>query len=112
MAVLAVFDTTEQIDSRTTPDLLAQILYEFIPESNSWLSEPPEDNPTGENWNPAWSNLPEAIAVIDQFLRSDAARRMEIPDFTTDELLEELRLFREELSSANTKTSGFYLCAF
>jgi len=112
MEVLAVFDTKEQIDSRTTPDLLAQILFEFIPQSNTWLSEPPEDDPTGKNWNPAWSNLSEAIAVIDQFLGSDAARHMEIPDFTTEELLEELRLFREELSAATTKTSRFYLCAY
>ena len=53
MEMLAVFDTKEQIDSRFTPNLLAQILFEFIPQSNTWLSEPPEDDPTGQNWNPA-----------------------------------------------------------
>lgn len=52
MDVLAVYDTQEQIESKFTPDLLAQVLFENIPRSDAWISVPEEDDPTGANWTP------------------------------------------------------------
>ena len=52
MDVLAVYDTTEMIDSKFTPDLLAQLMFEYVPKSASWISVPEEDDPAGANWTP------------------------------------------------------------
>ncbi|MPN07423.1 hypothetical protein SDC9_154693 [bioreactor metagenome] len=109
MEVLAVYDTTEQIESRTTPDLLAQLLFAYLPQSEAWISVPEEDDPTGENWTPQWTDISVALAEIERFLKSEPAHQMEIPDFTTDELIGELHLFRDELKRASAHTSRFHL---
>jgi len=112
MEVIAVYDTEAQIESRTTSDFLAQILCEYIPKSEAWLSEPPEDDPAGKNWTSEWSNISEAVAEIERFLNSDEAGRIAVPDFTIEEVHNELSLFRDELRAASAHTSRFYLAAY
>jgi len=112
MEVLAVYDTKQQIESRTTAKLLAQLLFEYLPQSDAWISVPDEDDPTGKNWTPQWSEISAAVAEIESFLRSEAANRMTIPDFSTDELIDELRLFCDELRTASAYTSRFHLCVY
>ena len=112
MELMAVYDTTEKVESKTTPDLLAQLILEYVPQSNSWLSMPDEDDPTGENWTAQWSDIDDAIGEIDRFLASEAADQMAVDDFTTDELKDELRLFCDELRSARRHTSKFHLCIY
>jgi hypothetical protein len=112
MEILAVYDTTERIESHYTPDLLAQVLFEYVPKSNSWVSVPDDGNPTGKNWAPKWSDLAEASAEIERFLASNDARGMAVDGFTTDELIDELRLFCDELQSANKLTSRFHLSVY
>ncbi len=111
-SVFAVYDTEEPVESGTTPDLLGQLLFEYVPKSERWVSIPSEDDPAGDNWIPRWSNILEAIAEIDQFLRSAAAHNMVVPEFTMDELLAELHAFRDELQRASAWTSKFHLCAY
>ena len=112
MEGLTVYDTKEQIESGTTPDLLAQLLFEYLPQSDAWVSVPDEDDPTGENWTPRWSDISAAVADVERFLSSDAARQMAIPDFSTDELVDDLRLFVTELRAASAHTSRFHLCVY
>jgi hypothetical protein len=75
MDLMAVYDTTEKIESKTTPDLLAQLLLEHIPQSSSWVSVPEEGDPTGEKWTPHWSDITEALAEVERFLASETAGR-------------------------------------
>ncbi len=112
MDVLAVYDPKEKIESKFTPDLLAQLLFEYVPKSDSWVSIPEENNPTGANWTPQWTDITEAIAEVERFLRSEDARRMAVDGFTTDELVDELRLFCDELKAASRHTSKFHLCVY
>jgi len=112
MDLMAVYDTTEKIESKTTPDLLAQLLLEHVPQSNSWVSVPDEDDPTGGNWTPHWSDISEATAEVERFLASDAARQMVVDGFATEELIDELRLFCYELRAASKHTSKFHLCIY
>lgn len=112
MEAMAVYDTTEKVESKTTPDLLAQLLLEYVPQSNSWISVPDEDDPTGENWTPQWSDIPEAVAELERFLTSEAAGEMEVNGFTTGELIDELHLFADELKAASRHTSRFHLCVY
>ncbi len=112
MDLMAVYDTTEKIESKTTPDLLAQLLLEHVPQSNSWVSVPDEDDPTGENWTPQWSDISEATAEVERFLASEAARQMVVDGFATEELIEELRLFCDELRAASKHTAKFHLCIY
>jgi hypothetical protein len=112
MEVLAVYDTEQQIETRTTPDVLAIILCENLPQSDAWISAPDEDDPTGKNWTPQWSDIPTAIGEIERLLVSDSARQIAVPGFTTDELMDELTLFRDELRAASAHTSRFYLCVY
>ena len=110
--VISVFDTPQQISSETTPDLLAQLLFQHLPRSQEWVSIPDEDDPTGEHWTPRWTSISEALAEVDRFLDSPAARQMEIPGFTTDELTDELRAFRDELQAASAHTTRFHLSVY
>jgi hypothetical protein len=112
MDVLAVYDTKEKIESKFTPDLLAQVLFENVPKAESWVSVPAEDDPSGTNWTPQWTDISEAIGEVERFLGSEDAQRMAVDGFTTDELVEELRLFCEELKSASRHTPKFYLCVY
>ena len=112
MEVLVVYDTNERIETKFTPDLLAEIMFEYIPKSNSWLSVPEGDDPTGKNWKPQWSDIAEASAEVERFLSSENARQMNMDGFTTDELIDELRLFRDELRAASKHTSRFYLTIY
>ena len=112
MDVLAVYDTQEQIDSKFTPDLLAQVLFEYVPKSDSWISVPVEDDPTGANWTPQWTDISEAIAEVERFLSSENAQRMAVDGFTADELVDELRLFCDELKAASRHTSKFHLSVY
>ncbi len=112
MEVLAAYDTTEQIESQTTPDLLAQLLFEYLPQSEAWISVPDEDDPAGKNWTPHWTEISVALAEIERFLNSEAAHQMAIPDFSTDELIDELGLFRDELRRASAHTSRFHLSVY
>jgi hypothetical protein len=112
MEVLAAYDTKEQIESQTTPDLLAQLLFEYLPQSEAWISVPAEDDPTGKNWTPHWTDISVALAEIERFLNSEAVHQMAIPDFSTDELIDELRLFRDELRRAGAHTSRFHLSVY
>jgi len=112
MDVLAVYDTTEKIDSKYTPDLLAQVLLEYVPKSDSWIYVPDDDDPTGTNWTPEWTDISEAIAEVERFLASEDAQRMAVNGFTTDELVDELRLFCDELKAASKHTSKFHLSVY
>ena len=112
MEVMAVYDTNEKIESKTTPDLLAQLLFDYVPQSNSWVSVPDEDDPAGKNWTPQWSDIAQAVTAIEQFLSSEAAHQMNVDGFTTEELIDELGLFRDELLAASQHTSRFHLCAY
>ena len=112
MDVLAVYDTKEKIDSKYTPDLLAQVLFENVPKADSWISVPDEDNPSGMNWTPQWADISEAVAEVERFLASPDAQRMTVDGFTTDELVDELRLFCDELKAANRHTSKFHLSVY
>lgn len=112
MEMLAVYDTKEIIESKFTPDLLAQIMFEHIPKSNSWASVPEEDDPTGKNYKPQWSDIAEASAEVDRFLSSENAQQMSVDGFTAEELIDELRLFREELRAASMHASRFYLTIY
>ncbi len=109
---MAVYDTTEKIESKTTPDLLAQLLLEHIPQSNSWVSVPDDDDPAGENWTPQWSDVSEAVAEVERFLASDATTQMTVDGFAPEELIDELRLFCDELRAASKYTPRFYLCVY
>lgn len=109
MEVMAVYDTNETVESKCTPDLLAQLLLENIPKSDSWVSVPNEDDPTGENWTPQWSDISEAIAEVEGFLDTEAARQTAVDGFATEELIDELRLFCDELRAARKHTSRFHL---
>lgn len=112
MDVLAVYDTQEQIESKFTPDLLAQVLFENIPNSDSWISIPEEDDPAGANWTPQWTDISEAISEVERFLASENAQRMAMDGFTVDELVDELRLFCDELKAACRHTSKFHLSVY
>ena len=112
MDVLAVYDTNEKIESKYTPDLLAEVLFEYVPQSNSWISVPDEDDPTGTNFAPRWTNISEAVAELEQFLASKDTERMAVDGFTTDELVGELRLFCDELKAASRHTSKFHLSVY
>ena len=112
MDVLAVYDTKEKIDSNFTPDLLAQVLFEYVPKSESWISIPDEDDPTGTDWTPQWTDISQAIAEVERLLASEDAQRMAVDGFTTDELVDELRLFCDELKAASRHTSNFHLCVY
>jgi hypothetical protein len=112
MDVITVYDTKEKVESKITPDLLADLLLEYIPESDSWISEPDEDDPTGKNWTPQWSDIFEALASVEQFLCSEAAGQMTVKGFATEELVDELRLYCEELRTVSKHTSKFYLCFY
>ncbi len=112
MEVLAAYDTKEQIESQTTPNLLAQLLFEYLPQSEAWISVPDEDDPTGKNWTPHWTEISVALAEIERFLNSETAHQMAVPDFSTDELIDELRLFRDELRRAGAHTSRFHLSVY
>jgi hypothetical protein len=112
MDVITVYDTKEMFVSKITPDLLAQLLLEYVPESGSWISEPDEDDPTGKNWTPRWSDIFEALASVEQFLSSEAAGQMTVEGFGTEELIDELRFYCEELRTVSKHTSRFYLCFY
>src|SRR5437667_4381001 len=112
MEVIAVYDTHEKVESRTTPDLLAKLLFEYVPQSEAWVSVPDEDDPLGKNWTPQWSDIPNAVAEVERFLSSEAAAQMTVDGFTTEELIDELRLFRDELRVASSHTSRFHLCGY
>jgi len=112
MDALAVYDTTETIESKFTPDLLAQVLFENVPESDSWISGPDDDDPTGTHFTPRWTDISQAIVVVERFLGSENAQRMAVDGFTTDELVDELRLFCDELKAAAKHTPRFYLCVY
>jgi hypothetical protein len=112
MEVMAVYDTKETLESKSTPDLLAQLLLEYVPKSNSWVSVPDEDDPTGKNWTPQWSDISDAVAEVERFLASEAARQMTVDGFAIEELIDELRLFCDELRAASRHTSRFHLCAY
>ncbi len=112
MDLMAVYDTTEKIESKTTPDLLAQLLLEHVPQSNSRVSVPGEDDPTGKNWTPHWSDIYEAVAQIERFLSSKATGQMTVDGFATEDLIDELRLLRDELRAASKHTSRFHLCVY
>ena len=112
MEAFAVFDTDQKVPSGTTPDLLAQLLFEYVPRSAEWMSVPDEDDPVGANWTPKWTAIAEAVAEIERFLGSDAASRMAISGFSTKELVEELKLFCDELRGATSHTARFHLCVY
>ncbi len=112
MDVLAVYDTKERIESKFTPDLLAQVLFEHVPKADSWISVPDEDDPAGENWTPRWTDISEAIAEVVRFLGSEDAQAMAVDGFSTDELTDELRLFCDELKEASRHTSKFHLSVY
>src|SRR5262245_59609411 len=101
MDVLAVYDTNDKIESKFTPDLLAQVLFEYLPQSDSWISAPDEDNPTGTNWTPKWTDISQAIDDIERFLNSEAAQQIAVDGFTKEELLDDMRLFCDELKTAS-----------
>lgn len=112
MEVITVYGMKEKLESKCTPDLLAQLLLEYVPESDSWISEPDEDDPTGENWTPQWSDIFEAIDTVERFLCSEAASEMAVDGFGTEELIDELRLYCDELRTASKHTSRFHLCVY
>jgi hypothetical protein len=112
MEVITVYDTTEKVESKTTPDLLAQLLLEYVPQSNSWVSVPDEDDPIGANWTPNWFDIHGAVAELERFLTSEAAGQMTVNGFTTEELIDELRLLSDELRAASKHTSRFHLCVY
>ena len=112
MDVLAVYDTSEKIESKFTPDLLAQVLFEYVPKANSWVSVPDENDPAGLNWTPQWTEIAEARAELDRFLDSEEFHRMTVDGFTSDDLVEELQFFYEELRAASRHTSKFHLCIY
>lgn len=112
MEVITVYDTKEKVESKSSPDLLAQLLLEYVPESDSWISEPDEDDPTGKNWGPRWSDILEAIASVEEFLSSEAAGQMTVDGFATEELIDELRLYCDELRTASKHTLRFHLCLY
>lgn len=110
--VITIFDTHEEIPSETTPDLLAQLLFEYLPKSETWISVPDEDDPAGERWTPQWASISEAILVIDRFLNSPAAHQVEISGFSESELIDEFRRFRDQLEAATVHTDRFHLCVY
>jgi hypothetical protein len=112
MDVMVIYDTDEKIESTNTPDLLAQLLLDYVPKSHSWVSVPDENDPTGANWTPQWSELAEALAEIERFLSSQDALQMAMDGFTVNELIDEIRIFRDELRTATKHTSRFHLCVY
>ena len=109
---MPVFDTHERVPADSTPDLLAQLLFEYLPISETWISVPDEDDPAGERWTPKWSSVSEAILVLDRFLDSPAALQMQTSGFTEDDLIDELRTFRSQLAAASAHTDRFHLCVY
>jgi len=112
LEVIAVYDTNEKVESRTEAKLLARLLFEYVPLSIAWVSAPAEDDPAGKNWVPQWSDIPQALAEVERFLSSEVASQMAVDGFTTEELIDELCLFRDELRAARRHTSRFHLCAY
>ena len=112
MEVFAVYDTSQKIESKTTPDLLGEILLTYIPQAEQWVSVPDDDDPMGEKWQPEWSDIRQAMAVIEDFLKSDAASEMDLAGFDPSELRDELDLLRCELLAAADHTTRFYLCLY
>lgn len=112
MDVIAVYDTSEKIDSQFTPDLLAELLLEHIPQSNLWVSVPDEEDLTGAQWTPQWTDIAGALRELETLLASNTASRLTIAGFSTDELVDELHLFCDELRAAREHTSRFYLCVY
>ena len=112
MEAIPVYDTPQQIESKITPDLLASVLFTFVPDSRLWICEPDEDDPSGSEWSPEWIQISEGVQVIERFLESAEAQKMKIDDFSAEELVSEVRLFLEELKTASRHTSQFYLCVY
>jgi hypothetical protein len=107
------YDTQETIASKTTPDLLAQLLFEYLAkEAEEWVSVPEEEDPTGKRWSPHWTSISEAIREIDHFLNSSSTQELAIPGFSAKELTDELRAFRNELEAALAHTARFHLCVY
>lgn len=112
MDVMVIYDSNEKVESKNTPDLLAQLLLDYVPKANSWVSVPGEDDPTGINWTPQWTQVAEALAELERFLNSEDALQMAVDGFTTDELIDEIRTFRDELRGATKHTTRFHLCVY
>ena len=118
--VIPIYDTpehdsgelNEQNGSQTTPDLLGQLLFDYIPKSQEWVSVPDEDDPAGEHWVPKWTNITDAVTEIERFLTSTEAQRMDVAGFSLEQLVDELQLFLDELRAASSHATRFHLCAY
>jgi hypothetical protein len=110
--VIAVYENEAEVESVMTPDLLFEVLFQFLPKSEEWISVPDQNDLTGEHWTPKWTNILEAIVEIEKFLASPEAKTIRLPGFDLEELIDELQLFLKELQAASAHTERFHLCVY